>query len=81
MDAPSLRAGTKVWTDAGAVAIVVKSPSEGGLTFESGGSVLLGKRYRWEKCGAGQLTTGGAEFVCHGSALVIAEPNTLPSSD
>ena len=81
MDAP--KAGTKLQSDAGAEAIVVKPPSEGGLDWKSGGSVVLGKRYTCESCGAELLITkgGAAELVCHGAPMVIAQPKTLPSSD
>lgn len=81
MDAP--KAGTKLQAGSGAEAIVVKPPSEAGLDFRDGGPVVLGKRYTCESCGAEVLVTkpGGSELVCHGSAMTLAKPKTLPSSD
>ena len=81
MDA--VKAGTKLQSDAGAEAIVVKPPADGGVAFQSGGAVVLGKRYTCEQCGAELLITkgGDAELVCHGTTMVIAQPKTLPSSD
>ena len=81
MDA--VKAGTKLQSDAGAEAIVVKPPSDGGLAFQSGGPVVLGKRYTCEQCGAELLITkgGDSELSCHGTTMVIAQPKTLPSSD
>jgi hypothetical protein len=77
------KAGTKLQSDVGAEAIVVKPPSEGGLDFRGGGPVVLGKRYTCETCNAELLITkaGDAELVCHGAAMVVAQPKTLPSSD
>lgn len=79
----TLKPGTKLQSDAGAQAIVVKPPTEPGLAFRSGGSVVLGKRYKCETCGAELLITkaGGAELVCHGTALGVLQAKALPSSD
>jgi hypothetical protein len=76
------KAGTKLQSEAGAEAIVVKPPSEP-VEFRAGGSVLLGKRYTCESCGAELLITkaGDAELVCHGAVMGIAQPKALPSSD
>jgi hypothetical protein len=76
------KAGTKLQSDAGAEAIVVKPPSEP-VEFRAGGPVLLGKRYTCETCGAELLITkaGDAELVCHGTVMGIAQPKALPSSD
>jgi hypothetical protein len=81
MDA--VKAGTKLQSDAGAEAIVVKPPADGGIEWQSGGTVVLGKRYTCESCGSELLITkgGDAELVCHGTTMVIAQPKTLPSSD
>ena len=76
------KAGTKLQAEAGAEAIVVKPPSEA-IEFRAGGPVVLGKRYTCETCSAELLITkaGDAELVCHGAAMVVAQPKTLPSSD
>ena len=81
MDAP--KAGTKLQSDVGAEAIVVKPPADGAPEWRSGGPVALGKRYTCETCNAELLITkpGDVELVCHGAAMVIAQPKTLPSSD
>ena len=76
------KAGTKLQSEAGAEAIVVKPPSEP-IDFRAGGAVQLGKRYTCETCNAELLITkaGDAELVCHGTVMEIAQPKTLPSSD
>jgi hypothetical protein len=82
MDAP--KAGTKVQEPgSGAEAIVVKPPSEAVFELRPGGSVVLGKRYTCETCGAEVLVTksGDAELLCHGAVMLVAQPKTLPSSD
>ena len=81
MDAP--KAGTKLRDQSGVEAIVVKPPSEDGLEIASGGPVMLGKRYACETCNAEVLVTKGGEagLFCHGAAMEIAKPKTLPSSD
>jgi hypothetical protein len=78
-----MKAGEKLEDASGAAAIVVKPPADGDVTFQSSGEVVLGKRYTCETCGAELLITkgGGAELVCHGTPMVIAQPKTLPSSD
>jgi hypothetical protein len=83
-DAP--KAGTKLKDDgSGVEAIVVKPPSEAGLGIgpSAGEAVVLGKRYTCETCGAEVLITkgGDGQLSCHGAAMVIAQPKTLPSSD
>lgn len=77
------KAGTKLQSEAGAEAIVVKPPSDGGLEFRAGGAVQLGKRYTCETCNAELLITkaGDAELVCHDVTMGMAQPKTLPSSD
>ena len=84
MDAP--KAGTKLQDpESGVEAIVVKPPSEAGLELKSGiePAAVLGKRYTCEACNAEVLITKGGSggLVCHGNAMVIAQPKTLPSSD
>jgi hypothetical protein len=80
------KAGTKLKDDgSGVEAIVVKPPSEAGLGIgpSSGEGVVLGKRYTCETCAAEVLITKGGDgaLSCHGAAMVIAQPKTLPSSD
>lgn len=79
----TFKPGTKLQSDGGAQAVVVKSPREGALAFRPGGSVQLGKRYQCESCGAELLITksGEAELVCHGTAMSILQAKALPSSD
>jgi hypothetical protein len=81
MDA--VKAGTKLQADSGAEAIVVKPPTDSGVSLELGGPVVLGKRYTCETCGAEVLITkgGDSELRCHETVMVIAQPKTLPSSD
>ena len=82
MDAP--KAGTKLQDpETGVEAIVVKPLSDAGLAIQPGGPVQLGKRYNCGSCEAELLVTkaGDGELVCHGTAMGIAQPKTLPSSD
>jgi hypothetical protein len=64
---------------------VVKPPTEAGLGIgpAAGDPVVLGKRYTCETCGAEVLITkgGDGQLSCHGAAMVVAQPKTLPSSD
>jgi hypothetical protein len=81
-----LKAGTKLQDpDSGVEAIVVKAPREPGLELRSRvtSGVVLGKRYACETCNAEVLVTkgGSADLVCHGMAMTMAQPKTLPASD
>jgi len=78
-----MKAGEKLEDASGASAVVVKPPGEGDVAFRAGGTVLLGKRYTCASCDAQILITkgGGAELVCHGDAMAVAQPKPLPSSD
>lgn len=82
MDAP--KAGTKLQDPtSGVEAIIVKPPSDAGLEIAGGEASVLGKRYSCGTCSAEVLVTkgGDAGLQCHGAAMVIAQPKTLPSSD
>jgi hypothetical protein len=79
-----MKAGEKVQDQAtGAELIVVKVPSDDGLALEPGGGLLLGKRYTCASCGAEVLVSkaGEAQVTCHGAAMEVAGPKTLPASD
>ena len=82
MEGPKV--GTKI-SDAttGIEAVVVRPPSEPTLEIWSGGSVALGKRYACQTCDAEVLVTkaGPGVIACHASAMGIAQPKALPSSD
>jgi hypothetical protein len=80
------KAGAKLKDEASGVeAIVVKPPTDPGLEIGpfDGEAVTLGKRYTCEACGAEALITKGGQgqLTCHGTAMVIAVPKALPSSD
>jgi desulfoferrodoxin len=79
----TVKAGDKLGDESGAAAIVVKPPGDGEVAFRAGDAVALGKRYRCADCNAEVLITkpGAAHLVCHGSAMNMAQPKTLPSSD
>jgi hypothetical protein len=81
-----LRAGTKLHDpDSGVEAIVVKPSREPGLELRSGvtSSLVLSKRYACATCNAEVLVTkgGSADLVCHGMAMAMTQPKTLPASD
>ncbi len=78
-----MKPGEKLEDASGASGIVVKPSAAGDVAFRGGGSVLLGKRYTCASCDAEILVTkgGDAELVCHGDAMAVNQPKTLPSSD
>jgi hypothetical protein len=79
-----MKAGEKLQDPgSGVEVIVVKPPSEDGVTIVAGGEVLLGKRYGCGTCGAEVLVSkaGAANVECHGAPMEQAGPKSLPASD
>jgi hypothetical protein len=79
-----MKAGEKVQDpSSGVEMIVVRPPSEDGLTIVAGDGVLLGKRYGCGTCDAEVLVSkaGDAHPECHGAPMELAGPKSLPASD